>query len=270
MSALLEVRDISKRFISSDHELNVLKDLSLSIEKGEFVTILGTSGCGKTTLLRCIGGFDALDNGEVLLDGNPVTAPTPAITMVFQTFDQLFPWKTVHQNLSWPLRIKNPHESKTSVKETVNNYLELVNLIRFANYYPHQLSGGMKQRVAIARALSLGSEVILMDEPFASLDEEARTTLQIEVLRLWKKTGVTVLFVTHNIWEAIILGTRIIVLSSPPENVKLDITNPVQHYEGEIRTPSDTGFAESWKMLKKELQREDVIKMDILSVETKA
>ena len=262
MSTLLEIQQISKNFLSVSQKLTVLDDLTISIEKGEFVTILGASGCGKSTLLRCIGGFTQPDVGRILLNGNPVTEPTPAITMVFQTFEQLFPWRTVIQNLIYPLHIKNKNVSKAHLKEMAEHYLDLVNLSRFSDYYPYQLSGGMKQRVAIARALSLESEVILMDEPFASLDAQTRTALQIEMLNLWKKTGITVLFVTHNIWEAIILGTRMIVLSAPPDNIKLDIKNPVQDYKGNIRTPSDTGFTECWTSLKDALQEDGGYKIN--------
>jgi NitT/TauT family transport system ATP-binding protein len=256
VSDLLEIQNITKGFTSDGKEQVVLNELTLSFKKGEFVTILGKSGCGKSTLLRCAGGFDFPDKGSIRLDKNVIKAPSPAITMVFQTFDQLFPWKTVCQNLSYPLKIKNPRQARKELNDVVNHYLELMNLTRFADYYPHQLSGGMKQRVAIARALSLGSEVLLMDEPFASLDEQTRTVLQLELLRLWEKTGVTVLFVTHNIWESIILSTRIIVLSTPPGNIKLDIPNPLQDYQGKMRTPTDKGFTECWTMLKEKLNWE--------------
>jgi NitT/TauT family transport system ATP-binding protein len=252
---LLEIKNISKSFNSGTEQHVVFDSLSLSFEKGEFVTILGTSGCGKSTLLRCIGGFNPPDSGSILLDGKEVKTATSAITMVFQNYDQLFPWKTVYQNLAYPLSINKKKKDKSQLKEEVNYYLALMKLSNFADYYPHQLSGGMKQRVAISRALSLGSEVILMDEPFASLDADTRAILQVELLRLWKKTNITVLFVTHNIWEAIILGERVILLSTPPDNVKLDLKNPVDHYKDETRTPSDTGFSEFWEHLRENLKQ---------------
>ena len=250
MSALLQVQQVTKTFTFEERGLTVLDNLSLDIKKGEFVTVLGASGCGKSTLLRCVGGFERPDTGSILLEGKPVTEPGPAITMVFQTFDQLFPWRTVRGNITYPLRIKNPEKPKKQLDDIADEYLRLVNLADFAEYYPHQLSGGMKQRAAIARGLALKAEVMLMDEPFASLDAQSRTALQTELYDLWKKTGITVMFVTHNIWEAIILGSRILMLSAPPDNVLLDIQNPVTEFEGSIRTPSDKGFVECWAQLK--------------------
>jgi NitT/TauT family transport system ATP-binding protein len=252
--ALLEIEHISKSFESDGRVYPVIEDLSLSAGRGEFVVILGKSGCGKTTLLRCAGGFAPPDSGRVLLDGREIRSPTPAISMVFQTFDQLFPWKTVLHNLTYPLHIARPGLSKKELQEMGERYLEMVNLSRFRSYYPHQLSGGMKQRVAIARSLSLGSDVILMDEPFASLDAQTRSVLQRTVLRLWAETGVTVLFVTHNIEEAIILGSRLIMMGSQPSGIILDMKNPVEAKRGEVRTPKDAGFGDCWELLNGKLE----------------
>jgi len=248
--SFLEVNDITKCFKTNDDELNVLDHLTFSVKRSEFLTILGTSGCGKSTLLRCVGGFSLPEKGTVELEGKSVTKPHPSIAMVFQMFDQLFPWKTTKENLTYPIAQIERGISTLIINKKAEYYLEMMNLTPFASYYPNQLSGGMKQRVAIARALSLGAKVILMDEPFASLDAQTRTTLQAELLRIWHATGVTILFVTHNIWEAIILGSRILVLSKSPNNIMLDMENPVHDYKGEMRTPTDVGFTECWATLK--------------------
>lgn len=235
--------------------MEVLEDLSLSVEQGDFVTILGSSGCGKTTLLRCIGGFETPTKGSILLQGQAVLSPGPKISMVFQTFDQLFPWKNVLQNILLAVAASNKNANKNEQREIALDYLNLVGLAEFAGYYPHQLSGGMKQRIAIARSLVLKSEIILMDEPFASLDAQNRTFLQAELLKIWDKTKVTILFVTHNIFEAIILGNKILMLACPPKNIQMILENTIPYTAGNVRTLDTPGFTELWTQLREELYK---------------
>lgn len=236
--------------------LPVLRNVNLEIEHGEFVCILGPSGCGKSTLLRCIGGFEKPTKGHIVVQGEEVTAPGPQRSMVFQSFDQLFPWKTVMGNIVLPLEINGIGRKKKDREEIAKHYLSIVGLSDFAGFYPHQLSGGMKQRVAIVRALALDPDVILMDEPFASLDADMRTTLQEELYEIWRKTRITILFVTHNIWESIILSTKIVVMQSHAENsLKEVMINPVPECEGRIRTPQDINFTECWGHLQRSVRK---------------
>jgi len=251
----LEISHLKKQFTTGQNLLEVLSDLSFSIEAGEFVTILGASGCGKTTFLRCVGGFETPTSGEVLLKGQKVLKPGPRISMVFQTFDQLFPWKTVYQNVYVAAKANNMSTTKTQHREMVMEYLDMVGLSGFTDYYPHQLSGGMKQRVAIARSLVLESEVILMDEPFGSIDAQNRTILQAEMLRIWEKTKVTILFVTHNIMEAIVLGSRIILFGNPPNNIQMVLDNNIPYDAGNVRTLDAPGFTEMWTELREGLYK---------------
>ena len=206
---VLEVNNLTKRFDDAGGN-EVLTDLSLQVKKREFLCILGPSGCGKTTLLRCIAGFEQCQ-GEILVNGTRTLQPGTDRIMVFQDFDQLFPWKTVEANVEYPLKL-NGVADKTKRREMAGEALAKVNLAGYEKYYPHQLSGGMKQRVAIAKALALKPQIILMDEPFAALDAMTRRDLQNEMLRISEVEDCTVIFITHNIQEAIILGTRILVL----------------------------------------------------------
>ena len=188
--------------------------------RGERVVLLGPSGCGKSSLLKCVGGFLPPVEGRVMLSGREVTAPGPDRMMVFQEFDQLLPWKTVRGNIEFPLIQARPNWSRRDIADKAALYMEKVGLAKFAESYPHQLSGGMKQRVAIARAMAMEPEILLMDEPFASLDALTRRRMQEELLQLWMDTRFTLLFVTHSIEEAIIIGSRIVVLSPHPGRVK--------------------------------------------------
>lgn len=230
-------------------DLVVLENIDLGITDGEFFIILGPSGCGKSTLLRSIGGFEKFD-GYVKIDGLEITQPRKDIVMVFQDFNQLFPWKTVLNNVTFALNKINGHNHAEN-KERALQFLEVVGLTEFKEYYPHQLSGGMKQRVAIARALAVQPKVLLMDEPFASLDAQTRTILQSELLNLWHEFKITIVFVTHNIQEAIILGDRILVMSSSPGRVK-------HLYKNELdrpRRPDKQGFTELWHQLYEDLDQ---------------
>ncbi len=257
--ALMKAVRIEKLYKEYDNngseKLNVLRGVDLEIDKGEFVCILGPSGCGKSTLLRCIGGFEKPTNGHIFVQGKEVSAPGPQRSMVFQSFDQLFPWKTVIGNITLPLEVNGIGKTKEDREAIAKHYLEIVGLADFGKYYPHQLSGGMKQRVAIVRSLALDPDVILMDEPFASLDADMRSTLQEELYEIWQKTRITILFVTHNIWESLILSSKIVVMQSRGErSVKEILKNPVPECENRIRTPQDPNFTECWGHLQKAIR----------------
>jgi len=224
---ILRIAGVNKRFVTAGGEIEALRAVNLEIGRGEFVCLIGPSGCGKSTLLRMIAGFETPSEGEVLMNGARVTGPGPDRGMVFQDYG-LFPWLTVRRNIGFgPAARGIP---KTQVAEIVARFVAMIGLDRFADAYPHQLSGGMKQRVAIARVLANDAAVILMDEPFGALDAMTRERLQSELLTLWEATGLTVLFVTHAIEEAIILADRVIVMSPGPgritEDVRIDLTRP--------------------------------------------
>ncbi len=256
MSSIIQVNNLTKRFINSDGQvLTVLQDISLDIEESSFVCVLGPSGCGKTTMLKLIGGFETPDSGEIIANGSVVTKPGMDRSMVFQNFDQLLPWKTVAKNIEYPLKVNKIYDNKAERMEIVHEYLRMMDMEKFANYYPHQISGGMKQRVAIARSLAQKPRVILMDEPFASLDAQTRNSLQEELYRIWEKTNVTVIFITHNIQEAIVLGSKIIMMSKAPSRISVDMENPVDG-KGGLRFPGAEGYNECWKLLHDKLSEQ--------------
>jgi NitT/TauT family transport system ATP-binding protein len=201
-------------------ELEVLRDVSLDVGHGEFVAIVGPTGCGKTTLLRVMAGLTRPSAGEVWMDGGVVTEPGAERGLVFQEY-ALFPWLTVSQNIAFGLDAAGIKGDSRSVQ--ISKYLEMVGLPGFEDYRPRQLSGGMKQRVAIARALATGPSVVLMDEPFGSLDAQSRSDMQTELLRVWEKTHPTIVFVTHSVEEAVFLADRVIVLSARPGRVLADL-----------------------------------------------
>lgn len=207
---VLEIKNLNKTFNDNTGFSEILTDFNLNVQRNEFLCILGPSGCGKTTLLRCISSFEKY-TGDILVNGKKVVSPSQDRIMVFQDFNQLFPWKTVKKNITYPLKLSGNY-SKREIEDKATEALNMVRLDGFENYYPHQLSGGMKQRVAIAKALALKPEIILMDEPFAALDAMTRRELQDELLEISSKENCTFIFVTHNIQEAAILGTRNIVL----------------------------------------------------------
>ena len=193
------------------------RNVELNVRSNEVLCIVGPSGCGKTTLLRCIGGLLTPSSGEVLIDGEPICAPREGVAIVFQHFG-LLPWKTVVDNVAFGLRIARLPRQR--VAEKVEHYIHLVGLSGFENHYPYQLSGGMQQRVGLARALAIDPEILLMDEPFASVDAQTREVLQEELLQLHDRERKTMIFITHSIDEAIILGDRVAVMASRPGRVK--------------------------------------------------
>jgi len=243
MPVKLDIKNITKSFGEGSKKREVLKDISFTVNKGEFVCILGPSGCGKSTLLRHIAGFETIDSGSILLNGQEPENSMPNRIMVFQDFNQLFPWKTVLENVMFPLEVNKTGISKKQMEQVAGRYLKMVKLEGYDNYYPHQLSGGMKQKAAIARSLVLNPEVLLMDEPFGSLDAQGKSALLEMLLKIWEETGITILFVTHDIQEAIILSDRIIVMDNREGNIKKVIQNGIER----PRSPSCMGFAKLWQ-----------------------
>ena len=220
VSPILKIAGVDKRFVTAGGEIEALRGANLEIGRGEFVCLIGASGCGKSTLLRLIAGFEMPSAGEVLINGNRVAGPGPDRGMVFQDYG-LFPWLTVRRNIGFGPAARGLPRAEIEAK--VARFTTMIGLDRFADAYPHQLSGGMKQRVAIARVLANDAAVLLMDEPFGALDAMTRERLQSELLTLWQATGLTVLFVTHAIEEAIVLADRVIVMSPGPGRITADI-----------------------------------------------
>ncbi|WP_321420360.1 ABC transporter ATP-binding protein [uncultured Methanomethylovorans sp.] len=224
----VEIKNITRAFRKEgSSETLALDNVSMDINDKEFICFVGPSGCGKTTLLRIIAGLDAPDSGEIILDGVKVSIPDSKRGMVFQEYS-LFPWRTVTENITFGPEMKGVPR-KQAIKET-EKYLELVNLTQFKDSFPYELSGGMRQRVAIARALANEPEVLLMDEPFGALDAQTRNSLQHQLLDIWNKKHITILFVTHSVDEAVFLADRIVVMTARPgkikEIIKVDITRP--------------------------------------------
>jgi NitT/TauT family transport system ATP-binding protein len=216
---IIRLQGVGKAFALNGQRIEALRGADLSVAAGEFVCLIGASGCGKSTLLRIVAGFETASQGQALMHGSAIAGPAPDRGMVFQDY-ALFPWLTVRQNIAFgPAARGKPRDE---VRATTERFLDLVGLQRFAEAYPHQLSGGMKQRVAIARVLANDAAVVLMDEPFGALDAMTRERLQDELLELWQRTGLTVLFVTHSIEEAIFLADRVVVMTPGPGRIESD------------------------------------------------
>jgi NitT/TauT family transport system ATP-binding protein len=223
-SPLLTVNGVTLQYQTSEHLVTAAYRVSFEIRKSDRFVILGPSGCGKSTLLKAIGGYIQPVEGDIRLNGTPVKKPGPDRMMVFQEFDQLLPWRTVIQNITFALTASG-RLGKAAALERAKHYLDKVNLSKFANSYPHTLSGGMKQRVAIARGMAMEPEILLMDEPFAALDALTRRKMQEELLQLWEDTKVTIAFITHSIEEAVMIGNRILLLSPHPGQVKGELNS---------------------------------------------
>jgi NitT/TauT family transport system ATP-binding protein len=221
---ILEVRHLTKRFSTPQGQCTALADISFKTHRREFVCVIGPSGCGKSTLIRILAGLEWPTTGEVLLDGKPVAGAGADRGMVFQGYT-LFPWLTVKKNVMFGLKM-NGLSSGQAEREALQ-WLDLVGLARFAEAYPHQLSGGMKQRVAIARALANRPRILLMDEPFGALDAQTRAKMQAYLLDIWRNIDITILFITHDLDEAIFLADRILVLKANPGEVEELIEVPV-------------------------------------------
>ncbi|ABE30798.1 ABC transporter family protein [Paraburkholderia xenovorans LB400] len=221
---LLTVDHVNLEYRIRERIVRATHDVSFDVYGGDRFVLLGPSGCGKSTLLKAVAGFIQPTSGSISLDGRMVRGPGADRIVVFQEFDQLPPWMTVLQNVAFPLRVAKKL-SRAQAKERALHYLEKVGLASFANAYPHTLSGGMKQRVAIARALAMQPRVLLMDEPFAALDALTRRKMQEELLRLWEEVNFTLLFVTHSIEEALVVGNRILLLSPHPGRVRAELNS---------------------------------------------
>ena len=217
----IELRNVNYLYESGDRRVPALQDVSFAVEAAEFLCLVGQSGCGKTTMLNLVAGFLAPTAGEILVGGKRVTGKGFDRGIVFQDFAQLFPWRTARRNVEFGLEMKGlPREQRG---EIAMNFLRLVGLEKFASAFPHELSGGMQQRVAIARALAYNPTVLLMDEPFAALDALTRDEMQRFLVDVWRETKKTVLYVTHNVAEAVYLADRVIVLSPHPGTVKAEV-----------------------------------------------
>jgi NitT/TauT family transport system ATP-binding protein len=240
---MLDVRGLRKVYEGSGRRVEAVRDLTFTVGAGELVCLVGPSGCGKTTLLRCVGGLLAPTSGEVLLDGRKVTGPPPGTAFVFQEYGRsLFPWMRVGENVELPLKQKGLGKQRR--RELVTDALESVGLADAVSAYPWQLSGGMQQRVAIARALAYEPRVLLMDEPFAAVDAQTRADLEDLVRRLWRERGITVLFVTHDIDEAVYLGERVVVLSASPTVVREELEIDLPAARDQLHTRVAPRFAE--------------------------
>jgi NitT/TauT family transport system ATP-binding protein len=223
---ILEVKDLCKDFDSPQGKVTALRNINFQTHRREFVCVIGPSGCGKSTLIRTLAGLEEHSAGEVLLEGKPVHGPGPDRGMVFQGYT-LFPWRTVKHNVMFGLQMTG--KGRREAEQEAMQWIDLVGLTKFANSYPHQLSGGMKQRVAIARALANQPRILLMDEPFGALDAQTRAKMQAYLLEIWKNIDITVLFITHDLDEAIYLADRILVLKAHPGEVQELIEVPVPH-----------------------------------------
>jgi NitT/TauT family transport system ATP-binding protein len=247
----IRISDLQKSFGT----LVAIDRVSVDIDPGEFFVIVGPSGCGKTTLLRILAGLDTATAGTIAID-TPAGSDRPANSMVFQG-ESIFPWMTVWNNAAYGLRMRNAPAAV--IKERVGHYLDATGLTRFADYYPHQLSGGMKQRVSIARAFANDPEILLMDEPFSALDAQNKLLLQEELLRIWDEQKKTVVFITHSVDEAVYLGDRIMVMTAQPGRVKSFVPVPLPRPRNVIELQKAPEFGELvhriWSGLRDEVQR---------------
>jgi len=224
----LEASSVRKVYTKNGQPLAILDVERFSVREGELITVIGPSGCGKSTFLHIIGGFIKSEGGgSIRVYGEEVSGPGPDRGMMFQEF-AIFPWRTVAGNVAWGLETQGA--PRAQIDATVGKYLQMMNLSEFRNHYPAELSGGMKQRVALARVLAFDPKVLLMDEPFGSLDAQTRETMQEELIKLWERTRKTIVFVTHDIEEAVFLGDRVVVLTARParirEEVRIDLPRP--------------------------------------------
>jgi NitT/TauT family transport system ATP-binding protein len=259
-SVKISFQQVRKEFVvrgeggGPSDRFTALEDITLDVRPGEFLALVGPSGCGKSTLLDLLGGLTAPTSGRILLDGQPIAGPARDRGIVFQQY-ALFPWRTAAQNVEFGLDIAGLKARQR--REIARHYLDLVGLTAFADRYPHELSGGMKQRVAIARSLAYDPEVLLMDEPFAALDAQTRETLQGELLRIWRATGKTIIFITHGIDEAVVLGQRVAVMTSRPGRIKhvVEIPEALRNETEDVRSLPEFGPVrhEVWSLLRDEV-----------------
>jgi NitT/TauT family transport system ATP-binding protein len=266
---MLEIMHVSKTYGSGERQTHAVGDVSLAVTEGELVCVVGPSGCGKTTLLKCIGGLLRPTTGEVRLNGRRVTEPPEEMALVFQDYSRsLMPWTSVRNNVLLPLRHKKLARGERS--RLVEDALEAVGLTRFIDHYPWQLSGGMQQRVAIARALAYQPSILLMDEPFASVDAQTRGDLEDLVLSVREQYGVTIVFVTHDIDESVYLSDRIAVLTHSPTEVKELIEVGLPTPRDQIATKELPDFARLRAHVYRLIKRERPAAGDLLAGETLA
>jgi NitT/TauT family transport system ATP-binding protein len=244
----IELRQITYEYATGERAVSALRDVSFGVGESDFVCVVGRSGCGKTTLLNILAGFLAPTKGEVRIAGRTVTGKGLDRGVVFQDFAQLFPWRTALRNVEFGLEMKGVSREERSA--TAQRFLELVGLDAFANAYPHELSGGMQQRVAIARALAYNPSVLLMDEPFAALDALTRDEMQRFLSEVWRETRKTVVYVTHNVAEAVYLADRIVVMTPHPGTVKAEVRVALPR----PRDPLSVDFVEVQKRVVAELR----------------
>jgi NitT/TauT family transport system ATP-binding protein len=253
--AKIVIRNLTKTYSSGG--VVALQDINLEVQPNESLCILGPSGCGKTTLLRIIDCLTARDQGEILIDGQLVTQPRPDIAMVFQHFG-LFPWKRLEENIAYGLELRG--KPRQEISATVERYVALIGLDGFEKSYPHQLSGGMQQRAGLARAMAINPSVLLMDEPFGALDAQTREFMQEELLRILESENKTMVFVTHSIDEAIVLGDRIVVMARRPGRIKeilpVDIPRPRKILSVRAHSQYIELRNSIWEMLKQDLTQE--------------
>lgn len=237
IAPLLQVDRVNLEYRTPERVVRATHNVSFDVYEGDCFVLLVPSGCGKSTLLKAAAGFITPLSGEIRLRGQAVNGPSPDRIVVFQEFDQLPPWKTVLRNVMFPLLASGTADRKTA-RDRALHYLDKVGLAQFANAYPHELSGGMKQRVAIARALAMQPSILLMDEPFAALDALTRRRMQEELLGLWSELHMTVLFVTHSIEEALVVGSRIALLTPHPGRVRAEVNS----HEWDLHSMGSEGF----------------------------
>ncbi len=249
----LEARGVGKSFSRDNAQVHALQDFDLDLQEGEFVSIVGPSGCGKSTFLHMVGGFETLSSGSIRLAGAEITGPGPDRGMLFQDY-ALFPWRTVAGNVGWSLEIRRVPRAQR--ERTVQQYLEMVGLTQFHAAYPAELSGGMQQRVALARVLACEPRMLLMDEPFGALDAQTRELMQEELLEIWQRSRRTVLFVTHDIDEAVYLSDRVVVFTARPGSIKADLRLDLPRpRRAEVRkSPAFTHYRNLvWDLLREEV-----------------
>jgi NitT/TauT family transport system ATP-binding protein len=222
--ALLSVNDVTLTYATPSLMVTATYRVSFNVRRSDRFVLLGPSGCGKSSLLKAVGGYLAPTEGTIKLKGKTITRPGPDRMMVFQEFDQLLPWKTVRQNVMFPMTVSGKY-SRDEAEGRAEQYLAKVNLTKFRDSYPHTLSGGMKQRVAIARGMAMEPDILLMDEPFAALDSLTRLQMQDELMGLWEDTKFTVMFVTHSIAEAVKVGSRILLMSPHPGRIRAELND---------------------------------------------